>query len=89
MLKPANPFAPFLNSEIMARTFQTRLFNKADDQWQVSSCEIQHPRYKTYRSKENRNRATLSLVYHLHGRALGVGNKEGETRIYFARVFFG
>ena len=55
--------------------------------WQVTGCEIQHPRYKTYRLAENRERSFLSLVYHLRGRH--PAEMTAEQRILYARAYLG
>lgn len=85
MSNPLDQFAPLLDAERMAATLQRHLPECLAGDWQVTGCEIQHPRYKTYRLAENRERSFLSLVYHLQGRQLL--SSAAEQRILYARAY--
>ncbi|WP_445371288.1 aminoglycoside phosphotransferase family protein [Methylomonas sp. HW2-6] len=85
MSNPLDQFAPLLDAERMAATLQRHLPECLAGDWQVTGCEIQHPRYKTYRLAENRERSFLSLVYHLQGRQLP--SSAAEQRILYARAY--
>lgn len=85
MSNPLDQFSPLLDAERMAATLQRHLPECLAGDWQVTGCEIQHPRYKTYRLAENRERSFLSLVYHLQGRQLP--SSAAEQRILYARAY--
>ena len=85
MSNPLAQFAPLLDAERMAATLQRHLPECLAGDWQVTGCEIQHPRYKTYRLAENRERSFLSLVYHLQGRQSP--SSAAEQRILYARAY--
>ncbi|AMK79405.1 MULTISPECIES: phosphotransferase family protein [Methylomonas] len=87
MNNPLDQFAPLLDAERMAATLQRHLPECLAGDWQVTGCEIQHPRYKTYRLAENRERSFLSLVYHLQGRQLP--SSIADQRILYARAYLG
>jgi aminoglycoside phosphotransferase len=80
-------FAPILDAKCMAATLQRHLPECQAGDWQVTGCEIQHPRYKTYRLAENRERSILSLVYHLQGRQFP--SSIADHRILYARAYLG
>lgn len=71
----------------MATKLQQHLPECVAGEWQITTCEIQHPRYKTYLSPENQDRAFLSLVYHLHGKS--PSSVILENRILYAKVYLG
>ncbi len=87
MSNPMDQFAPILDAKWMAATLQRHLPECQAGDWQVTGCEIQHPRYKTYRLAENRERSILSLVYHLQGRQLP--SSIADHRILYARAYLG
>ncbi|MCQ8118596.1 aminoglycoside phosphotransferase family protein [Methylomonas rosea] len=87
MSNPLDQFTPLLDAEWMAATLQRYLPECLAGDWQVTGCEIQHPRYKTYRLAENRERSFLSLVYHLQGRKLP--SSIADQRILYARAYLG
>lgn len=87
MSNPLDQFTPLLDATRMAATLQQHLPECLAGDWQVMGCEIQHPRYKTYRLAENRERSFLSLVYHLCGRHPGASVT--EQRILYARAYLG
>jgi aminoglycoside phosphotransferase len=87
MLNPMEQFAPLLDPDGMALVFQRYLSGSAHSDWSVTSCRIQHPRYKTYRSRANKARSTLSLVYHLQGHSYDSNIQ--ESHIYYARAYLG
>lgn len=87
MSNPLDQFASLLNAELMAIKLQQHLPECVAGDWQVTGCEIQHPRYKTYRLAENRERSFLSLAYHLRGRVLQ--SAIAEQRILYARAYLG
>ncbi|OAI04392.1 hypothetical protein A1353_13400 [Methylomonas methanica] len=87
MSNPLDRFAPLLDAELMATELQQHLPECLAGDWQLTDCEIQHPRYKTYRLAENRERSFLSLVYHLRGRRLP--SAIADQRILYARAYLG
>ncbi|NOV29076.1 phosphotransferase family protein [Methylomonas sp. ZR1] len=87
MTNPLAQFAPLLDGDLMAAALQQHLPECRAGDWQVTGCEIQHPRYKTYRAAENRERSLLSLVYHLRGRH--PAKMTAEQRILYARAYLG
>lgn len=87
MSTPRDQFAPLLNAELMTLRLQEHLPECKADGWQLNSCSIQHPRYKTYFNAENRDRSFLSLVYHLNGKYRHSG--QVEKRILYARAYLG
>ena len=87
MNDPLDQFAPLLDPEHMAVALQQHLPECATGEWHISDCDIQHPRYKTYLSPENRERSFLSLVYHLRGRL--PSSPALENRILYARAYLG
>ncbi|PKD38195.1 hypothetical protein CWO84_23525 [Methylomonas sp. Kb3] len=87
MTNPLAQFAPLLNADLMAAALHQHLPECQAGDWQVTGCEIQHPRYKTYRLAENRERSFLSLVYHLRGRHPAA--MTAEQRILYARAYLG
>jgi aminoglycoside phosphotransferase len=87
MSNPLDQFASLLDAELMATKLQQHLPECVAGDWQVMGCEIQHPRYKTYRLAENRDRSFLSLVYHLRGRH--PAESTAEQHILYARAYLG
>jgi len=87
MTNPLAQFAPLLDADLMATALQQHLPECQAGDWQVTGCEIQHPRYKTYRLAENRERSFLSLVYHLRG--CHPAKTTAEQRILYARAYLG
>ncbi|WP_020482003.1 aminoglycoside phosphotransferase family protein [Methylomonas sp. MK1] len=87
MSNPLDQFAPLLDAELMASALQRHLPECLAGDWQVTGCEIQHPRYKTYRLAENLERSFLALVYHLRGRQLP--SSIADQRIFYARAYLG
>ncbi|OAI08718.1 aminoglycoside phosphotransferase family protein [Methylomonas methanica] len=87
MSNPLDQFAPLLDTELMVSALQRHLPECLAGDWQITGCEIQHPRYKTYRLAENRERSFLSLVYHLRGRRLP--SAIADQRILYARAYLG
>jgi aminoglycoside phosphotransferase len=87
MSNPLDQFAPLLDAELMVSALQRHLPECLAGDWQVTGCEIQHPRYKTYRLVENLERSFLALVYHLRGRQLP--SSISDRRIFYARAYLG
>jgi aminoglycoside phosphotransferase (APT) family kinase protein len=87
MNDPREHFARLLDTERVAEALRRYLPECAAGDWRLDRCEIQHPRYKTYLSAENRDRSFISLVYYLRGSRSA--STELENRILYARAFLG
>lgn len=85
MNNPLEQFSPLLDAAGMASFLQRQLPECSAGDWRVTGCEIQHPRYKSY--IRNRDRACLSLVYHVQGRQ--TASAKNDTRIFYVRAYLG
>jgi len=86
-LAPHELFAPLLDTRHMTAAFRRHLPECLSGEWELTGCAIEHPRYKTYLSEENRERSSLALLYHLNVRRSA--RAAAEPALLYARAFLG
>lgn len=76
-----------MNTTIMLNILQEELSGCLADSWQLTGCEIQHPRYKRYLNPKSFGKSFLALAYHLRG--IDKKSKKSADRIFYVKAYLG
>lgn len=87
MIDACKEFSGYLDTGKMKNLFQQQLESCRDGAWQLTGCQIQHPRYKTYLNPKSRDKSYLALAYHLSG--FEARTRRPINRIFYVKVFLG
>jgi hypothetical protein len=81
----SQPFAMFMDRPKMLAIFQQELPDCLSGGWQLTGCQIQHPRYKTYLNPGSRNKSFLAVAYHLKG--VIQPTQKAQDRIVYVKAY--
>lgn len=80
-------FSMFMDAQKMQAVFQHELPDCLSGNWQLTGCQIQHPRYKTYMNPESRNKSFLAAAYHLQG--INQPMQQPQEGIVYVKAYLG
>jgi hypothetical protein len=86
MTNVSQAFSMFFDTGQMQALSQQELPDCLSGDWQLTQCQIQHPRYKTYLNPGSRSKSFLAAAYHLQGK--GKQNK-AQDKILDVKAFLG
>jgi Phosphotransferase enzyme family len=78
-------FSMFMDKEHMMCFLQRMMPTQLLQDFRITACDIQHPRFKTYINPASRDKSFLALVYHLKG--YNENTKIEGSRILYTKAF--